>query len=94
MSPELKNFYKAIQAWIDNGCTEYNQHHFVIHAGLCGNLDWMNCKLRWEMVKQFRAAGLDAKYPFGGFNTFLTEKESGTIYSNPERLAWIKEHAK
>lgn len=101
MSPELKNFYKAIQTWIDNGCPEDNQHYFVIYVGLCNNLEWLggeriieNCKLRWEMVEQFRAAGLSPAYPFGGHEELMKEKESRTIYSNPARLAWIKEHAK
>ena len=77
MSPELKQFYKDMQAWIDEGCycpDQYDTNFPNTIRGLCDNLDYWTkqhniavkdfTKLRYELQTQFEAAGLHKLYPF------------------------------
>lgn len=101
MSPELKSFYVAMQEWIDAGCPEGNQYRFILQVGLCTNL--INFTLVTEegykedtleeMRQQFHEAGLDRDLPFNENISYLFERDKGIMYKNPQRLAWIKQHA-
>jgi len=54
-------------------------------------------QLAGEMQKQFVTEGLDPVYPFNvdfaDFADSYVESISGTKYTNPKRLDWIKRHA-
>lgn len=100
MSPELKAFYQTMLAWLANDMPE--TAYFDRHAGLCHNLvmflrarntKWEDlCSITEEQRAQFRQAGLDQVYPFNYDGNDYTD-DRHTMYENPKRLAWIKEHA-
>ncbi len=93
-SPELTHFYRDILAWVEEGCPDHET--FVRCAGLCYNLFTLfGYDLAREMDAQFKLAGLNPWYPFnhGSDSNYWSEKLSNTIYANPKRLAWIREHA-
>lgn len=99
MSPELKQFYREIQGWIDGGETP---EWFKPSFALCKNLDrFANYRgfnllsLDLEMMEQFQRRSLSIAFPFNyGIWSIMGEAEAGKVYKNPARLAWIKEHAK
>lgn len=101
----LTTFYRDLQAWINEGCPVENDHHFRKDRGLCANLDkWCmfdyemshehSLALDKELEEQFIEAGLNAYYPFNKANRifFKEECDNWTMFENPERLAWIKNH--
>lgn len=99
----LDQFYIELQAWIDGGCGEHRA--FSRRAGLCANLnDWcLSQSLSddvWDEVSgaladSFDEAELHDVYPFNsrGFVDYASERSVEAVYTNPARLAWIKEHA-
>lgn len=101
MSYELKQFYRAMQEWIDGGCKEDNQYGFIPQIGLCNNLinftqvtegDYKEDFLE-EMKQQFHEAGLDKDLPFNENISYVLERDKGIRYKNLQRLAWVKQHA-
>lgn len=91
----LKAFYQAYAKWLDAGAP--NGQPFYRRHGLCGNLtrftdDWE--PLLNAMIDQFKEAGLDTIYPFGGEYAFETEYDNATAHLNPARIKWVKEHCK
>lgn len=88
----LKQFYRQMQAWIDDGCPEHEV--FSRRCGLCVNLaSWAwGDDFNFDLKNQFDEAGLHRRHPFNGGNPeqYLNELDR---YKNPARLAWIKEHA-
>ena len=96
MSPELKQFHKDLQAWIDNGCTD--SLSFRRHEGLCYNV-WFwayfrkldGWELRRELKSSFKNAGLDEEIPFNVRVDDFNEEEN--CYTNKARLEWIHQHA-
>lgn len=103
MSPELKQFYVEIQQWIDAGCPANGtfNHRF----GLCTNVDlyaqdYRIIKIASEQRNLFIAAFDDYSFPFYEKNEagthgdeYFIEKSNDALYKNPQRLAWIKQHA-
>lgn len=106
MSPKLKAFYKAMQAWIDDGAPSCNKIGFFKEYGLCTNLeiyidstnghDYSQCRrvLSGQMILQFEEAFLNSKHPFNeSIMDYSDEGNNQTIFQNPKRLAWIKQHS-
>lgn len=95
----LKKFYKDIAAAIES---DTPPEWFYSDYGLCKNLEsWCNCEglhsfhLHQKMADQFVEAGLSYCFPFyGSYDDYKNEHMLNTVYKNPARLAWIKEHAK
>ena len=101
MSPELKSLYRLMQAWIDSDFTlELTEIPNRDKAyGLCwhlGSYVGHASPAHLEMKEQFITAGLDEYHPFNNGNSLKHDAETGRNhrYTNPLRLAWIKEHAK
>lgn len=107
-SPTLAQFYTAINEWIELGCPYENKYNFVSNVGLCGNLTHFclansediqpKNKLHSELYNQFIEANLPPLYPFysndslADMDQYEIEKQAETVYSNPLRLKWIKDH--
>lgn len=94
----LDQFYIELQAWIDGGCGV----HIIFRRNqpICDHLlDWEelhpDAEGVWELARvQFKDAGLRSYSPFDDDDSAFDEAmDLGTIYYNPARLAWIKEHA-
>ena len=85
-------FYRDMQDWIDAGC-RYDHLAFRPSNTLCANAwEWdevhtynQRCTAA-QLCGQFGEAGLSMVFPFGPRET--------SPYTNPARLAWIKEHVK
>lgn len=89
---QLKQFCIELNAWIEDGAI-YGRP-FDNTVGLCGNFKyWKDSDINYHAYKLmgylFVEEGLDSDYPFG---YYIGEEE--TLYQNPARLAWIKEHMK
>jgi hypothetical protein len=89
-----KQFYKDILEWIETG--EPASDTFSSNVGLCSSL------LRWlgddpkpyvDLLQDFKDAGLCFNYPFCSYTMYACEQLAGSIYTNPKRLEWIKDHA-
>ena len=102
MSPELKQFYKELQDWIDSGFPPHP--YFSKGCGICGNLHSWDCEriistetlfgLLEELHESFKLAGLNSHFPFNAHRDHFNEEAGkGLLYKNPTRLAWIKEHS-
>lgn len=98
----LGRFYIELQAWIDGGCCA--GRIFRRDLGLCGaalrwqidNVPTSDRWLLWYALKsQFVSAGLDGSAPFesGDYDAWEGAANADALYTNPARLAWIKEHA-
>lgn len=95
----LKEYLQAVQAWIDAGMPEGKP--FWRNEGLCGNAYYFaGCPeaafgLRCELRKEFRLGDYNnSSTPFNdSYTDFLREVSSKSLYSNPQRLEWIKNHA-
>jgi hypothetical protein len=99
----LDRFYVELQAWIDGGMARGSV--FATHKSICGAAlawqkkhapDLQGIWTLWDAIgKQFASAGLHTKHPFndGDFKKWEFESDCGRLYTNPARLAWIKEHA-
>ena len=58
-------------------------------------------EVKAEMVDQFIKAGLDDEYPFNSDwdksesdLSYDSEAKSSTVYENPKRLKWIRDHSR
>ena len=94
----LKPYLKAVQVWIDAGRPEGAP--FWRNEGLCSNTYYFagcpqaSYDLRCELWRAFAASGLWPSVPFNAsYADFLREVSSKSVYSNPQRLEWIKDHA-
>ncbi len=95
-SEELTAFYREILAWIEAGQPEHK--NFMSCTGLCANLffsPYGGLGIEAEIREQFSFAGLDKDYPFNDDHfSYRLEADAFSIYQNPQRLAWIRKHAK
>ena len=94
----LEEYLQSVQAWIDAGKSEGKP--FWRNEGLCGNAYcFAGCpdaafELRCELRRAFAASGLKHSTPFNdSYADFLREVSSKSIYLNPQRLEWLKDHA-
>lgn len=91
-SEELTEFYRSYLSWVESGardCEPYSRYY-----GLCSNLERFTASNRAsiEMSQQFRDAKLHPGFPFGE-GAYDDRSENGTQHEDPNRLAWVKEHA-
>lgn len=89
----LNKFYLAYWMWLEAGAPEENEHTFHRGIGLCGNLTGMKggtYPVMKLMEQQFNDAGLDALYPFGGYDEYYEEAGEDVNYLNPQRRAWVE----
>lgn len=98
MSPLLQDFYNEMYRII---CDDsYRPEWFDCEHGLCWNL-WKYLKsvgadfqtlsiIDFELTNSFLASGLCSEYPF---NRCIVDFEKENKYTNPKRLAWIRQHA-
>lgn len=102
-SYDLSCFYQSIYQWIEEGCPQHPA--FTTDRAICINL-WRWAKicaglsrdrattLDEELTRQFKVAGLDPTIPFNMHSaTYAEERDTRTLYENPRRLKWIKNHA-
>lgn len=101
----LKDFYRAMQAWIDDGCPNDNPHGFIRDHGLCLCLvRYMQCAghdtstskeyytLDATLYYSFTVAGLNGVFPFNTGPGSVGYGIERNKYTNPRRLQWIKSH--
>ena len=93
--PVQRQFYREIQKWISRGMKDHPIFHKDI--GLCVTYRlwgaYTNNKIH-SMVNDFTTAGLHHVFPFNESRPdYNKELWTDSIYMNPRRLAWIKEHA-
>lgn len=94
MSTVPTEFYDEILAWIEEGTPIHK--FFSGQFGLCSSFANWNAEHGGEfsaapLKEEFKAAGLDADFPFGGL--YFAESFADKLYSNPDRLAWIRAHS-
>lgn len=96
-SEGLTAFYQTYAKWLDDEAP--NNQPFCRSFGLCSAIDifitdlWKQSQIKREMFQQFEAAGLHANYPFGSAEYYRRMKE-GTVYLQPARVKWVREHLK
>lgn len=91
ISDELKQFFVAIQQWIDSGCPIYDT--FVRSVGLCNNFEKFGQGQMTELKDLLELEFGDGGYPFGGPTIYCKEQAYYKMYQNPERLAFIRKYA-
>lgn len=96
----LTDFYRDYAAWMDSGAP--NGDVFRQNRGLCtclsrwcaanGINEYLNVDMNWQFV----SANLDSIYPFNGgdHQGYSREVRKNACHLNPERIAWVREHAK
>lgn len=101
MSPELKEFYKSYQEWLDDGAPQALP--YLRETGLCGNMEIYaraekinEHDIFMEMVEQFLEANLSRCTPFnnGSMDSYWDERAAGAMHLNEERIQWVRDHAK
>ncbi|MFP1879757.1 hypothetical protein [Lonsdalea quercina] len=97
MSDELKQFYRELWVWVQDGCPDHAV--FIKTHAICWNLDqWSG--YRMPLTRENNDLLLDvfgnSFFPFNseGAWEFARERAEGGFYQNPKRLAFIEEHAK
>ena len=99
-SINMNRFYKDLSTWIDQGCPTSNEWYFDTICGICGNLlIWGSIKdlssqemnrILDELNAQFLNEYPESEYPFNSTPAAYVDEENK--FTNPWRLAWIKEH--
>ena len=94
-----KQFYRDLDKWINQGCPLDNQYHWLPYQGICSAWRaWGRYHNRpafsTDLEQVFIAAGLDAFTPFNPPKYRIPYWRESHKFTNPARLAWIKEHAK
>lgn len=92
ISPKLQEFYNEMNKIISN--PSYRPDWFDAHCGLCSNCVAYNYS-QDDLQEHLVSAELDTAFPFNidGDSSYTYEKYTDTLYQNPARLAWIKQHA-
>ena len=93
--PVQRQFYRDIQKWISGGMGDHPI--FRKNTGLCFTYrlwgTYTNNKIH-RIVNDFTTVGLHHVSPFNeSLSDYNKERTANSIYMNPLRLAWIKEHA-
>lgn len=92
ISPKLQDFYNEMNKIISD--SSYRPDWFCSKVGLCLNCVAYNYS-QDELQEHLFSAGLSPTFPFnnGEDSSYTHEKHTDTLYQNPARLAWIKQHA-
>ena len=91
ISHKLQEFYNEMNKIISD--PSYRPDWFDSQVGLCLNCVRYNYS-QDELQEHLYYAGLSPTFPFNNVRSDYTyEKETRTLYQNPARLAWIKQHA-
>ena len=93
ISPKLQEFYNEMNKIISD--PSYRPDWFYSKVGLCSNCAAYNYS-QDELQEHLVSAELDPAFPFNideGDSSYIHEKYTDTLYQNPARLAWIKQHA-
>ena len=80
-----------------------NYEPFARFDGLCGNISRLyrlekpgdtalRKRLREELRKQFRDAGLSLPYPFG-YRSYRIRHNADSNHAHKPRIKWVREHA-
>lgn len=92
---QLRQFCIELNAWIEAGCPDHKVFHR--NDGICWNFaQWIGTKIGEYIIPSSTPITkyFGKTYPFGTQDDFETEQANLTLYQNPARLAWIKEHMK
>ena len=93
--PVQRQFYRDIQKWISEGMKDHPV--FRKYVGLCSTYHYWSRHTNNKIHKigdDFKTAGLYQVFPFNeNVLDYNKERLAYSIYMNPRRLAWIKEHA-
>ena len=98
----LKTFFINLQAWIDNGCPDHES--FTKSYGICTNLCGYMSSYPGNILSDEDMVTVDTyldevvfegePIPFCATSqAYSTESLNKTLYSNKERLAFIKQQA-
>lgn len=93
--PVQRQFYREIQKWISEGMKDHPI--FRKDFGLCSTYRFWGYhtdnKIH-DIRDDFKTAKLHFNLPFNKtMQDYDKERTSDSIYMNPRRIAWIKEHA-
>lgn len=87
----VAKFCRAYVKWLDRGAPE--REPFWRWFGLCYNSGIFELD---DIVGDIlEDEGLDPDFPFNGGNEDMYKEEArdGIMHLNPERIAWVREHA-
>jgi len=93
--PRLKEFCQAMLEWIDGGCGDHEIFGSLV--GLCRNhalFTRLPIDRPSDLLAEYFYENFNTCYPFGGQLEYGAEVETSSLYQNPERLQWLKDHAK
>lgn len=101
MSPELKQFHRDIQKWVENGFEAPIGCRFYKTFGLCNNFGaWLAdhgintnedvVRLLLEQQELFRKAGLHISFPFSGGRSV---SEAHTLYAQEQIAGTVFENS-
>ena len=93
ISHKLQEFYNEMNKIISY--PSYRPDWFYSKVGLCLNCVAYNYS-QAELQEHLFSAGLSPVFPFNNDDaesSYTHEKRTDTLYQNPARLAWIKQHA-
>jgi len=98
MSKDLKQFYKEMWTWIQEGCP-VRHLCFGRDQGLCRNLVIWTDGGRDDLIEEqdilFTKSYGNSLLPFNeSWSEYCKESSRETIYRNHKRLAFIEENAK
>ena len=93
--PVQRQFYREIQKWISEGMKDHPIFHKDV--GICSTYRlWghLNKNKIHDIETDFETAGLHSDFPFNeNLLDYTEERTADSLYMNPRRIAWIKEHA-
>lgn len=97
-SAELTEYYQVLYGWLDSGAPEgepFSHKRGIVQnmADVLGDTP-VTESIRDEMQLQFLHAGRNVLFPFNTNDAErILELETGTVYSNEQRLQWVVDHA-
>ncbi len=94
-----RQFYRDLQKWIKQGCPQDNPYYWMPTRGICAAwIQWGIIHNRstsyLDLASVFSAAGLNKLTPFNPPEYGIQFGYETCKFTNPARLAWIKEHCK
>lgn len=94
-----RQFYRDLNKWINQGCPHDNQYYWFPSQGICSAWrawgEYHNRPASYKDLEPvFIAAGLNAVTPFNPPGCEIPYRAESHKFTNPARLAWIREHTK